>query len=118
MGSDKTKVDTAKWGRKHQGAKSGRGGPNIALIATVAILAYLVILFAKNGQVVQINFVVYHKTMTLRWLIILCILLGVLASLLFGFWWRRRGNNNGNNNNNNDGNNDGNNDSKDNTATD
>ncbi len=105
MGADETTdnntVDTAKWGRKHQSAKGGSSGPNTALIATVAILAYLVILFAKNNQVVQINFIVYHKTMTMRWLIIVSIVLGVLAGRLFGFWWRRRGNNKNNNNNNN-----------------
>ncbi len=104
--TEKNTSDSTKWGRKHQGAKSGSSGPNIALIATVAILAYLVILFAKNHQTVQINFIVYHKTMTMRWLIILCIVLGVLAGRLFGFWWarRRNGSKNRDNNNNNDNN--------------
>ena len=103
MATDDSKVDTAKWGRKHQGAKSGSSGPNIALIATVAILAYLVILFAKNNQTVQINFIVYHKTMTMRWLIILSIVLGVLADRFFGFWWGRRRNRKNDDKNDNNG---------------
>lgn len=105
MTNDENKVDTAKWGRKHKSAKSGSGGPNIALIATVAILAYLVILFAKNNQGVQINFLVYHKTMTMRWLIIVCIVLGVLADRLFSLWWGRRSDRKNNNKNNDNKNN-------------
>ena len=97
MGSDDNnstdtgkRADTAKWGRKHQSAESGNGGISPALIATAVVVTILAIFFAKNGDVTPIDFVVFEKNTTLRWLILMAILLGVVLDRAVSIWWRRR----------------------------
>lgn len=73
-------------------AASGSNGPSVALIAfgIVAILA--VIFFLLNGERTSIDFLVFEKTTTIRWSLLMAIVFGVILDRLFGFWWRRRKN--------------------------
>lgn len=83
-------ADTAKWGRKHQSAESGKGGLSPALIAAAVVVAILAIFFVKNGDATNIDFVVFEKNTTLRWLILMSILLGAVLDRVLSIWWRRR----------------------------
>ena len=96
MGSDDNNRDdantagTAKWGRKHQSPEGGIGGVSPILIVAAAVVAFLAIFFAKNGDATSIDFVVFDKVTTLRWLILMAILLGALLDRVISIWWRRR----------------------------
>ncbi|CAB4879788.1 unannotated protein [freshwater metagenome] len=82
--------DTTKFGGRHHSAKSGQSGPNLSLIAGAIIVVYVVVFFFTNSHMVMIDFVVYHKTLQTRWLILVCLVLGVLADRLVSRWWRNR----------------------------
>lgn len=87
---DSTTSGTAKWGRKHQSPEGGTGGVSPVLIAAAVIVAILAIFFVKNGDTTSIDFVVFDKVTTLRWLILMAILLGAVLDRMVSIWWRRR----------------------------
>ncbi len=64
--------------------------PNVALIAGAVVAALALVFILKNGQAVTLNFLVYHKTTTVRWALFLAMLFGAVLSKLFGVWRRRR----------------------------
>jgi len=64
--------------------------PNIALIAGLVIVALCVIFFLQNGEKVSIDFFVFEKITTIRWSILMAVVLGVLLDRMFSIWWRRR----------------------------
>ena len=64
--------------------------PNVALIAALLVIALTLLLFIKNSHHVSIDFVVLDKTTTVRWLILMSIVLGVLIDRAVTIWWRRR----------------------------
>ncbi|HNJ98585.1 MAG TPA: hypothetical protein PLV13_10685 [Ilumatobacteraceae bacterium] len=64
--------------------------PNVALIAALLVIAITLLLFIKNSHHVSIDFVVFDKTTTVRWLILMSIVLGVLIDRAVTIWWRRR----------------------------
>lgn len=70
--------------------QSGRNGPNVPLILGGVVVVLTLIFFLKNSQNVNLDFLIFTKTTTVRWAIFLAILLGVLIDRLFGIWWRRR----------------------------
>lgn len=72
------------------GAASGRSGPSAALIAFIVVAALFVIFFFQNGERVRIDFLVVEKTTTIRWSLIVALVLGVVLDRLVTFWWRRR----------------------------
>ena len=84
------KNDTAKWGGKHHPTASGRSGPNLALLATGVVAALCLAFILKNNHETSIHFVFFTKTTTIRWLILMTIILGAIADRLFSIWWRRR----------------------------
>lgn len=90
IGSGDNGSDTAKFGGKHHRTSSGSGGPNLALIATAVIVAFCVIFFVKNNHETSIEFVFFTKTTTMRWLILMAILLGIVIDKCFSIWWRHR----------------------------
>jgi uncharacterized integral membrane protein len=84
------KNDTAQRGDKHHPTASGRSGPNLALIAAGVVAALCLAFILKNNHETSIHFVFFTKTTTIRWLILMTIILGAVADRLFSIWWRRR----------------------------
>ena len=64
--------------------------PNIALISGLVIVVLSVIFFLQNSEKVSIDFLVFEKITTIRWSILMAVVLGVLVDRLFSIWWRRR----------------------------
>jgi len=71
-------------------AASGRSGPNIMLIVFGVVVALFVVFFLQNGERTSIDFLVFEKITTIRWSILMAVVLGVLVDRLFSIWWRRR----------------------------
>ena len=77
---------------------SGPGGPmpevktrpNLALIAGLIIAALSLVFFLQNGEKVAIDFLFVEKTTTIRWSILMAVVLGILLDRLVSIWWRRR----------------------------
>lgn len=70
-------------------AASGASGPSIAFIALLVVVALAVVFFLQNGESVPIDFLVFEKRTTLRWSILMAVLLGVLVDRVFTIAWRR-----------------------------
>jgi uncharacterized integral membrane protein len=68
---------------------SGANGPSVALIVLAVITALAVIFFLQNGEKVSIDFLVFEKVTTIRWSIIVAILLGAALDRVVAVWWRR-----------------------------
>lgn len=71
-------------------AASGASGPNVALIAGLVVIALAVIFFLQNGDYVTIDFWIFEKRTTIRWSILMSIVLGIGLDRLASIWWRRR----------------------------
>ena len=71
-------------------ADSGTSGPSIAFIALAVVVALAVIFFLQNSEPVFIDFWVFEKKTTIRWSILMSVLLGVLLDRIFTIAWRRR----------------------------
>jgi|tagenome__1003787_1003787.scaffolds.fasta_scaffold20511361_2 uncharacterized integral membrane protein len=83
--------DRSKW---HEGAgetaKSGRNGPSVALIVALVIAAAAIVWFLQNGKEVTITALFFDWDTTVRWAIIIAILIGVLLDRLVSYGLRRR----------------------------
>ncbi|MEO6124118.1 MAG: hypothetical protein ABIR32_10455 [Ilumatobacteraceae bacterium] len=77
-----------------QNAASGRTGPSAALIAFGIVLVLGVIFFFQNGDRREIDFLFFEARTTVRFSIIIAIVIGILLDRLFSIWWRRRKRNN------------------------
>jgi uncharacterized integral membrane protein len=71
-------------------ATSG-GRPNATLIGVLVVVALFVVFFLQNGDPSQIEFLFFEKRTTIRWSLLVALLLGVLLDRIFSIWWRRRG---------------------------
>ena len=69
--------------------KGNRGGPSIALIGIAIIAIVMVIFFLQNGEKTTIDFLVFEKLTTIRWSIIVAVLLGAALDRIVAIWWRR-----------------------------
>lgn len=69
---------------------SGTSGPSPALITGLVVTALAVIFFLQNGEWVDIDFWIFEKRTTIRWSILMSIMLGVGLDRLVSIWWRRR----------------------------
>ncbi|MEI7547225.1 MAG: hypothetical protein WCK21_04100 [Actinomycetota bacterium] len=63
--------------------------PNVALIAVGIMTAACIILFLRNSHQVSLDFLVFEKTTTVRWSILMSIVFGVLLDRALTIWWRR-----------------------------
>jgi len=70
---------------------SGRNGPNITLIFFLVVVALAAVFFLQNSEPVPIDFLVFEKETTIRWSLLMAVVLGVLIDRIFSIWWRRRG---------------------------
>ncbi|CAB4363909.1 MAG: hypothetical protein F2681_00385 [Actinobacteria bacterium] len=64
--------------------------PNVALIAGIIVIVACAIVFVRNDHQVSLDFLFYEKTTTVRWAVLMAIVLGVLLDRAFTIWWRRR----------------------------
>jgi len=73
-----------------QSAGSGRSGPGPVFIALLIAIALIVVFFLQNGEHQQIDFLFFEKNTTVRWSLLIAVLLGVALDRVFTMWWRRR----------------------------
>ncbi len=69
---------------------NGRNGPNATLIGLAIVTALVVIFFLQNSAPASIHFLVFKNKTTVRWSIVVAVLLGVAIDRIFSIWWRRR----------------------------
>ena len=69
---------------------SGRSGPNIRLIGLAIVVVLLVVFFLQNSDPTKIDFLFFQKRTTIRWSILVAMLLGVALDRGFSIWWRQR----------------------------
>lgn len=69
---------------------SGTNGPSAAFIAVAVVAALAIIFFLQNGETVRIDFWIFEKKTTIRWSILMSILLGVLLDRILSIAWQRR----------------------------
>ncbi len=77
-------------GRGDNVAASGRSGPNITLIAFAIVVALSVVFFLQNSEETSIDFWFFESTTTIRWSLLMAVVLGIVLDRLFSMWWRRR----------------------------
>jgi uncharacterized integral membrane protein len=69
--------------------KENRSGPSIALIGIAVVAALMLIFFLQNGERTSIDFLFFEKQTTIRWSIIVAVLLGAALDRVVAIWWRR-----------------------------
>ena len=69
---------------------AGRNGPSPTLIGLAIVIALFVVFFLQNSEPSTIDFLFFEKRTTIRWSLLVAVLLGVLADRIFTMWWRRR----------------------------
>ena len=83
-------MESARDGGNNPVAPEGhRGGPSIALIGIAVVAILMVIFFLQNGEKTTIDFLVFEKLTTIRWSIIVAVLLGAALDRVVSIWWRR-----------------------------
>jgi len=70
----------------------GRSGPSIVLIIFLVLIGLAAVFFLQNSERVSIDFLVFEKETTIRWSILMAVVLGILIDRIFSIWWRRRSN--------------------------
>lgn len=73
-----------------QVASSGRNGPSATLIGLAVVVVLFVVFFLQNGEEQKIDFLVFEKDTTIRWSLLIAVLLGAAIDRIFSIWWRRR----------------------------
>jgi uncharacterized integral membrane protein len=71
-------------------AASGQNGPNITLIGLGIVVVLFVVFFLQNSEQLTIDFLVFEKRTTIRWSLLVAVVLGILVDRIFTMWWRRR----------------------------
>jgi uncharacterized integral membrane protein len=71
-------------------AASGTSGPSAAFIVLVIVTVLAVIFFLQNGESVRIDFWIFEKKTTIRWAILMSILLGAVLDRILTIAWNRR----------------------------
>lgn len=71
-------------------AASGASGPGLAFFGVLIVVVLAVVFFLQNSEPVYIDFLVFEKRTTIRWSILMAILLGVLLDRVATIAWRRR----------------------------
>ena len=78
-------------------AASGTSGPSFAFIGLLIVVALALVFFLQNSEPVYIDFLVFERKTTIRWSILMAVVLGVLLDRIFAIVWRRRKKNRQNN---------------------
>jgi uncharacterized integral membrane protein len=85
-----TNDDNRRPNEVRQTAASGRNGPNVTLIGLGIVIVLFVVFFMQNSTPAVIHFFVFEKDTTVRWSILVAMLLGVALDRVFAIWWRLR----------------------------
>lgn len=75
---------------QREGAASGRNGPSVTLIGLAVVVILFVVFFLQNGEQQTIDFLFFEKRTTIRWSLLVAVVLGILVDRIFTMWWRRR----------------------------
>lgn len=75
---------------QREAAASGRNGPSIALLFLGIVIVLFVVFFLQNSEHLKIDFLVFEKDTTIRWSLLVAVVLGILVDRIFTMWWRRR----------------------------
>lgn len=67
-----------------------RSGMSPAIIVFALLAVVGLVFFLGNGSETQFHFLFWEWTTTVRWMILVSLLLGVVLDRTFSFWWRRR----------------------------
>ena len=70
---------------------NGRSGPSIVLIIFLLVIGLAAVFFLQNSEKVSVDFLVFEKETTIRWSILMAVVLGILIDRVFSIWWHRRG---------------------------
>jgi uncharacterized integral membrane protein len=70
-------------------ASSGRSGPNVTLIGLAVVIVLFVVFFLQNSEQLTIDFLVFEKRTTIRWSLLVAVVLGILFDRIFTLVWRR-----------------------------
>ena len=68
---------------------SGRSGPSIALILFLVVAAYAIAFFFRNSRETTVDYVFGETDSTLRWSLLMAVVLGIVLDRLVAVWWRR-----------------------------
>ena len=81
-------TNTSNEGQREVAA--GRTGPSATLIGLGVVIALFVVFFLQNSNHVKIDFLFFEKNTTIRWSLVVAVVLGILLDRIFTLWWRRR----------------------------
>jgi len=70
--------------------QQGGTGPSFALIIFLILIALATVFFLQNSEQVALDFLVFEKVTTIRWSILMAVVLGILIDRIFSIWWHRR----------------------------
>ena len=59
-------------------ASSGRSGPSVTLIGLAVVIVLFVVFFLQNSEHLTIDFLVFEKRTTIRWSLLVAVVLGIL----------------------------------------
>ena len=76
--------------RPASAASSGREGPNVTLIGLGIVILLVVVFFLQNSRQLNINFLFFERTATVRWSLLVAVVFGIALDRVFTMWWRRR----------------------------
>ena len=81
----------SKWPNEGQReVAAGRKGPSPTLIGLGVVIALFVVFFLQNSEHLRIDFLFFEKDTTIRWSLLVAVVLGILVDRIFSIWWRRR----------------------------
>ena len=84
-------VENTKFNHEEQPVAAGRTGPCVTLIGFGVLVVLFVVFFLQNSETLSIDFLIFEKKTTIRWSLLVAVVLGVLIDRIFTMWWRRRG---------------------------
>jgi uncharacterized integral membrane protein len=84
-------VEHSKWGNEEpREVTTTSSGPSPTLIGLGVVIVLFIVFFLQNSKTVKINFLFFEKDTTIRWSLLVAVVLGVAADRIFSIWWRRR----------------------------
>jgi uncharacterized integral membrane protein len=84
-------VENSKFSNDEQRpASSGREGPNMTLIGLGVVILLFVVFFLQNSNELRVNFLFFERTTTVRWSLLVAVVLGIAIDRVGTMWWRRR----------------------------
>ena len=84
-------VENSKFSNDDQRpASSGGNGPNVTLIVLGIVSLLFIVFFLQNSKELNINFLFFERTTTVRWSLLLAVAFGVVIDRVGTMWWRRR----------------------------